>query len=413
MSFFPIKTSTACRLKWAWSTIYLNSGETSSCHRASTSKLTKENFDSFHNTPSKIRARQEMLNGKWPGDGCEYCRDIEHSGGRSDRQFQLEIPDIYPTELNSDATLTQVQPSILEIFFDNTCNFRCVYCKASISSSIQAEEGQWGTPIVEEIRKHERDHYRDLVPLFWSWMNQHGHSLKRLQVLGGEPFFQPDFYKLLDYFESNPNPVLEFNIVTNLHVPEARLQEINKKLLRLLEIGAVGRIDIQASVDCWGPGQEYVRYGFDCETFERNLLMFMQHKKFRIGLLSTINSLTINEMPALVEKFKHWNNVQTIFWYMHLVLPHDSSPFSPMIFDYSIFDESLNQVTKMLPNNNWDDAETIKIFTGIDKKIKNFAKTDITKQQNLIKILNEIDRRRSLSWRKTFPWLEKETKNVV
>ena len=26
-----------------------------------------------------------MMQGKWPGQGCEYCRDIEAAGGISDR----------------------------------------------------------------------------------------------------------------------------------------------------------------------------------------------------------------------------------------------------------------------------------------------------------------------------------------
>ena len=31
--YFPIKQSPACQLKWAWSTIRLYEGSTSSCHR--------------------------------------------------------------------------------------------------------------------------------------------------------------------------------------------------------------------------------------------------------------------------------------------------------------------------------------------------------------------------------------------
>ena len=48
--YFPIKTKTACQLKWAWSTLYLNNGETKSCHRTGQSELTPENFLNFHNT---------------------------------------------------------------------------------------------------------------------------------------------------------------------------------------------------------------------------------------------------------------------------------------------------------------------------------------------------------------------------
>jgi hypothetical protein len=51
--FFPIKTETACKLKWAWSTIRLYTGQSHSCHRVNGSVVDTDsnNFD-FHNTPS-------------------------------------------------------------------------------------------------------------------------------------------------------------------------------------------------------------------------------------------------------------------------------------------------------------------------------------------------------------------------
>lgn len=413
MSQFPIKTPTACRLKWAWSTIYLNSGQTASCHRASYSTLSEQNFDSFHNTPDKLNARKKMLDGAWPGNGCEYCRDIEQAGGYSERQFQLEIPDVYPRELDLDSTLVDVQPSILEVFFSNTCNFKCVYCQEGLSSSIQAEEIKWGGPIIKSLPVSTGNQYKNLVPQFWSWMERNGSKLQRLQILGGEPFLQSDFYKLLDYFEQYPNPLLEFNVVTNLHIPNNRLHEINKKLLRLLDIGAVKRVDIQVSVDCWGQGQEYVRYGFDRAVFEDNLQIITSHKQFRIGLNSILSSLTIMELPALVEKFQEWNTWQTIFWYMAFVAPYDSSPFSPLIFDYEVFSPALSQVKQALPRDTWDQQQTYNIFTGIDSKMKNVAKHNAPRQQELLSVLDEIDHRRSLDWRNTFPWLVQEVSDVV
>jgi hypothetical protein len=50
---FPIKTKTACQLKWNWSTVYLTEGKTASCHRTNHHTFNTDEFD-FHNTPSKI-----------------------------------------------------------------------------------------------------------------------------------------------------------------------------------------------------------------------------------------------------------------------------------------------------------------------------------------------------------------------
>ena len=64
--YFPIRTSTACQLKWNWSTIFLNTGITRSCHRTAESILTVDNFIDFHNTPIKIADREQMLKANGP-----------------------------------------------------------------------------------------------------------------------------------------------------------------------------------------------------------------------------------------------------------------------------------------------------------------------------------------------------------
>ena len=126
--FFPIKTETACQLKWNWSTIRLYNGVTSSCHRVTGDQLTVETFDTFHNTPKKLADRRLMLDNKWPKGGCEYCKQIENVGGSSDRLFHLAIPNMSPPELDNNPTATSVTPRIVEIYFDNVCNMSCLYC---------------------------------------------------------------------------------------------------------------------------------------------------------------------------------------------------------------------------------------------------------------------------------------------
>lgn len=410
--YFPIKSDTSCRLKWSWSTIYLNTGKTASCHRASGSDI--EEFDNFHNTDLKLKARQQMLQGQWPGHGCEYCRNIEQAGGASDRQFQNQIPEIYPPELDTDATATTVDPVILEVFFSNTCNLRCVYCSAECSSAIQQENKKFGGSIIADHNfEYQDNRYRELVPKFWQWMQTRGQKLQRLQVLGGEPFLQEDVDRLVDYFEQYPCPELEYNLVTNLMVPSKLLQAKLEKLVSLVERGHLKRVDIQCSVDCWGPGQEYVRYGFERGLFERNLRMVQEFGIFRIGLLSTVNSLSINEMPELARKFLEWNQHSVVYWYMHLVLPEGSSIFDPLNFDYGLFADSLDQLSALIPNDTWDNKQTYQIFDGIRNKLHKGCVAKYGKQNELLDYLDQIDARRNLDWKNTFPWLTKESSHVV
>lgn len=410
---FPIVTDTSCRLKWSWSTVYLNNGTTGSCHRSSVSAIS-EQFDSFHNTDKKIAARNTMLQGLWPGDGCEYCHDIEAAGGMSDRQFQNQIPDVYPPELDSDPTLVTVNPAVLEVFFSNTCNLACVYCNAQLSSSIQAENKKFGGAILPELDfTYQNNRYQELVPKFWKWFNANSKSLQRLQVLGGEPFLQSEFTDLLDFFENTPHPDLEFNIVTNLCLPTRMLEPALAKLAKLKQQHKIKRVDIQISVDCWGPEQEYIRHGFDMQTFERNVERLIELGEFRIGLLSTVTSLSINAMPALATKYNQWCKKQKVYWYMHLVLPHKRSVFDPTVFDYSHFETALETVRELLPNADWDDNVLQDTFGGIATKLQQQCHNNTEKQNLLFQYLDANDQRRNTDWQTVFAWLNKEESHVV
>lgn len=409
---FPIKSDTSCRLKWSWSTLYLNTGETASCHRSSRSYI--DNLTDFHNTDSKILAREKMLIGEWPGNGCEYCKNIESVGGASDRQFQNKIPEIYPLELDTDPTATVVDPVILEVFFSNTCNLRCVYCSAEYSSSIQQENKKFGGAIIAENNfEYQDNRYKELVPQFWNWMVTNGHKLQRLQVLGGEPFLQDDIDRLIDHFEQTPYPNLEFNLVTNLMIPTGLLRGKLQKLSTLLKRRHLKRVDLQCSVDSWGPAQEYVRQGFERTLFETNLRTVQEFKGFRIGLLSTLNALSINEMPQLANKFLEWNQKSTVYWYMHLVLPEGTSIFDPMNFDYSVFSNSLSTVSSCIPQDTWSDRQTWLIFDGIKNKLQKGCTNNIPKQTQLFDYLDQNDIRRNSNWKTLFPYFLKELPHVV
>ena len=409
---FPIQSATACRLKWSWSTLYLNSGKTSSCHRASHSTIDPETFDNFHNTTEKLKARQAMLDNAWPGNGCEYCRDIEVAGGVSDRMFQNQIPEVYPQELDIDSQQINVNPSILEVFFSNTCNLKCVYCEGNLSSAIQAEDIKFGNNIFENSTINNTNKYKEFVPKFWNWFEKNSQSLMRLQILGGEPLLQKDFFKLIEFFNANPHPDLEFNIVTNLSVPNSVIEKTSELMFDLLKNKKVKRVDIQASVDCWGPGQEYVRSGFESNLFEQNLMSLIKRKAFRIGLLSTVCSLTIPEMSQLARKYQQWNQAQEIFWYMHLVLPRDGF-LSPTVFGSTYLVDCLEEVYNLLPDSTWDQKQTLDVLSGIIKTTKNNSQNNNHKQQQLVEYLDKIDYRRGTNWKNVFPWVEKELKNVV
>ena len=147
---FPIKSQTGCLLKWAWSSLFVYQGTSNSCHRTQHSSFPPEMIDTFHNTSEKIKERELMLEGKWPGRGCEYCRNIEEAGGMSDRLRELQglvDENFIPKELIADPFATVVTPTMLEVYFSNLCNMTCLYCGPDLSTQWVAENNIYGGEI--------------------------------------------------------------------------------------------------------------------------------------------------------------------------------------------------------------------------------------------------------------------------
>jgi organic radical activating enzyme len=413
--YFPIKTATACQLKWNWSTIWLHSGETGSCHRAGHSMLTPETFDTFHNTEKKQAERKRMLDGLWPEDtSCYYCRDIEQSGGSSDRVRHLAIPNQSPPELDQNPTAVVVQPTVLEVFFNNQCNLACVYCSATLSSRINQEYKKYGDFDKNGITlKHLpiNSDYSAMLAKFWEWMHQHSTGLVRFTVAGGEGFYQPELETCLEYFESTTHPNLEFCIITNLMLDSKKLEKFVQRFKKLIASGKLKRVDLTCSIDCLGPEQEYARYGLKVDTWIANFERLLQEPWLTLHVNQTISVLTIKTMPELIEKIKVWKSHREIGHFFSVVTPGPSW-LAPNILGNAVFKQDFECILNAMPSSTNEDRLGIQYMEGI---VHNYSQSqlDNTELLKLKTFLDEIDRRRGTNWPEVFPWLVKELEHVV
>jgi len=405
---FPIRTATSCQLKWNWSTLYLNGGTTASCHRTSFSDLTSENFNDFHNTPGKIQDREDMLAGRWPEKHCGYCKNIEDQGGISDRIRQLDIPDLVPPEVDSgNLTATHVSPQIVEVFFSNFCNLGCLYCNPSLSSSIEKENKKFGEFKQEgvdlgfQVELVDRQ-AKDFIPLFWKWFPEGFPKVKRFHILGGEPLLQKEFDKLLDMIEQYPNKDCELNVVSNLMLPTARLEHYINKVKNLVATRKIRRFDISCSIDCWGPEQEYVRYGLDLEQWQRNFERLLKEKWIYLNINQTVSVLTVKTMPALLKLVNEWRKEHKINQFFAGIAPGPEY-MKCGIFDDSEWSESTKEILSLMP---YETEQEQLAHTYMKSILKDSRETDTKQINNLIIYLNEKDKRRNTNWRKIFPWLK-------
>lgn len=413
--YFPIKTATACQLKWNWSTIRLYDGTTSSCHRVDADTVTPDTFGNFHNTPKKLADRRLMLAGEWPQGGCEYCKNIEDIGGSSDRMFHSAIPNMSPPELDNDVNAVHVTPRIVEVYFDNVCNMKCLYCWDGFSSQIQAENKKFG-----RFEKHGViiDNYStatsskaELTQSFWQWMQRNHKEIVRFHVLGGEPFYQAQFDTCLEFFKNNPSPDLEFNVVSNLKVPTARLEKILQDIHILVKDGKIKRFDLTASIDCFGPEQEYVRNGIDLDQWMANFKFIVDQSWITLNINQTLSGLTIKTVPDLLKFVNSMRDQREIGHYFSTtVMTHDF--LDPGIFGPDFFTNDFDAILSNMPNHTWQQQQARAYMAGIKSRVDN-SQRDIVKIGQLKIFLDEMDHRRNTNWRQVFPWLAKEFDHVV
>ena len=411
--FFPIQTSTACQSKWAWSSLFLNRGTSHSCHRASTSILTSENFNDFHNTDIKVSDRKLMLLGQWPQGGCTYCKNIETSGGFSDRMLHNTIPDLYPTELDADINSTVVSPTILEVFFDHTCNLSCVYCGPEISSKIADEYRKFGAFDQHGVQliPAPATNTAELQQQFWLWMQTNFRSLKRFHFLGGEPFLQKEFSTLLEFIEANPNPDCEINFITNLMLPHGRFTEQIDRIKSLVARRKLKRLDMTASIDCWGPDQEYIRHGLNLDQWTQNFEYLLNQRWIKLQINQTISSLSIKTMPDLLVRLAQWNKVRPVGHFFSVTEPGPSY-LRPNIFGPGVFDKDFDIILSLMSNGTDQERNAIKYMTGIANEIER-SSTNEQEIKKLFVFLHENDRRRNTNWETLFPWLMEFQQHVV
>jgi hypothetical protein len=396
---FPINTATACQLKWTWSTIFLTTETTASCHRTNLHKFDTDTFN-FHNTPSKLQDRQRMLAGEWPKRGCEYCKSIEQSGGQSDRMINLNFPGVNaPPELDQDLTAIDVTPRFLEIYFDNTCNLKCVYCGPSASSLWDAENIQHGAGAFVKSKNIEQNKQK-----IFAWLKQHGHNLTAFNILGGEPLYQEELDQCLDLFDQYPAPELRLQIFSNLNAKFSRVQDLVARTKRLIDQNKLKNFEIIASLDCWGAPQEYARYPLDLNVWQRNFEYLLDQPWISLCINSTITPLTVKTLPELLEKINVWKQKKEIYHHQNSV-NWPSYMFIDIFGD--IFKNDFAKALEIKGNTSPEDQASWQYLQGIANQSAHGV-PNVPEIKKLFEFLNENDRRRKTSWPTVFPWLVEE-----
>ena len=157
-------------------------------------------------------------------------------------------------------------------------------------------------------------------------------------------------------------------------------------------------------MDNWGPEAEYVRFPLDLKQWEDNFLFMLSKKYINLVINSTLTPLTIKTYPALLEKVKEWSKIRKVYLYQNSVNWPNNQKID--IFG-NIFEEDFQKALALKPVNTQEDQLSRDYLDGIRQQ-SNSKEPNVKEITSLFHFLNDIDLRRNINWRKTFPWLVTE-----
>jgi len=241
--------------------------------------------------------RNDITHGNRANPGCVYCFQQEQNPnsvslrkainlGYSQKEIEQTIADykqgIIP-DINSIHSL--------ELRFSNYCNLRCIMCGPYASSSI-AQEYRDHAEAYQTINLHSNEKtirwWEDIENL--QVLKDLLINVSSLQLSGGEPLLIPETSDILNSLD--PNKIQSISITTNLTKLNDRiLQSINKFKL----------VNITVSLEGYGKHNDYLRYGSDWHTIEKNIKILTSLKNVNLKIHHILQHTSLYSLPQLAE----------------------------------------------------------------------------------------------------------------
>jgi organic radical activating enzyme len=366
---------------------------------------------------------------------CDYCWKIENlnKDWMSDRiyksTYSWALPHIEEIVKSGDGA--NIDPSYLEVAFESTCNFKCVYCSPESSSRWQEEIETHGPIELEDFKLHDLEWLKEVgklpihrkeqnpyIDAFWKWWPDLYPNLHTFRITGGEPLLSKHTWRVLDYIAENPNPNLTLAINSNLNVPDKLVEKLVEYINRIS--GNIKLFDVYTSLESTGKHAEYSRFGMEFDEFKKNCKYVLDNtsSKTRLHYMTTINLTSaptfleyleyIREMRLKYYSKLHEFRVRTHLSYLRwprmlcltLLSEEDKQKFGDLWINYV-------EQHKLTPNKS--DQETF-YLEEVDqvRRLVDYMRT--TKEpESLYKdfrnYTRSLDKRRKTSFVETFPEL--------
>ena len=249
--------------------------------------------------------RQEFRDGKKPA-GCEVCIKDELNQYRSKRQTYLD------GEIGKNVNY-DVEPELpveYQMILSNACNLKCRSCTPSHSNLWQAEWKQL-TGDTHYPMPHGQSGDKDSV--LWSNRHEWMQFVKRLEIVGGEPFYIKQWR---DLWQELIDQQLSKNILVDMSSNGVIYAGDTIEWLA----DNFKWIGVGLSIDGLGKTYEYLRHPGKWDSVSQNILkyyeLYERTNKFTMTFSHTIgwvNAWELSDFHTWVHtntpRFRIWNNI--------------------------------------------------------------------------------------------------------
>ena len=318
--------------------------------------------------------KKNMLDNK-PGLGCNVCYDLEQGKNSfdiiSDRIFYLkELKSVDNTVYDQIDTFDLRK---IDIRWSSSCNHACVYCGPEYSTNWQ-----------HELKLKVEEPTQERVEELKKYVFDNAHKLKHVYLAGGEPLLMKENLELLEILqERNPN----VNIRVNTNLSKTGTPVFDK-------ICEFRNVHWTISVETLDKEFEYIRYGGKWTDFLDNLdrITAIDHKITFNMLWFVLNYRSIFDCIDFLKDQGFHNN--------SFVIGPVLGP--PWLDVRNLPDDELDNINIALQSRLNQDPGYL-----LEESYKNMMKhtrQPFNKDLSLtFKKLNEIDQRRGLDSKITFP----------
>lgn len=325
--------------------------------------------------------REQFRNNEKP-TGCSTCWTDEVSGYDSKR--------IVYNKIHGNINWQQEPEYIseLQLIISNSCNLKCRSCTPSHSS-------QWQNEMISITGSNGYDMPRGQSAQesgkLWTGRLSWYKNLKRLEIVGGEPFYVKQWHVILnELIDLGYSRKIDVTMTTNCTLFFPKLIKRMADNFKSVSIGL--------SIDGIGSTYEYIRHPGKWNVTYENMKKYHEFAgtiNVQLNLtISWLNALEVTDIHELVKnefpKFIIWNNL--VHYPLHLPIYATPKAFKM-------------DVTEKYNNYNWD-AKYNSIIESVLKYMHSKSITDQEFRDNL-QIIYKTDDFRKESLVKSIPKLEK------